>query len=316
MIACAREKWRTQTTKREFISKIEAIQPPKRPLFDSTSNRGKCDRYLSHAKNHPAKMNRKLIEFLVSRYTKRDEVVLDVMAGAGSSGVVASQLGRRSVHVELELEFVRWADQASVGVAEDAKVNFTGFIINIQGDARKTSRYVKRVDFVLTSPPYIDQNRYSNIEKRVKQLAESRTTGVGKQAAEGKYRIHYSSSKKNIGNLNEKKYFRAMFKVYKECFKVLKKGGLAAIVVRPLTRNKSVFDLPYQTWLILQKVGFRLVDLYTMEIPRSLWTNMYEKHYPLVAKIRRDYIIVVRKPRTVASLLGPAGARLINSSDS
>ena len=70
-----------------------------------------------------------------------------------------------------------------------------------------------------------------------------------------------------------------------------------------------VFDLPYQTWLILQKVGFRLVDLYTMKIPRSLWTNMYEKHYPLVAKIRRDYIIVVRKPRTVASLLGPAGAR-------
>lgn len=304
MIVCAREKWRTRTAKREFISKIEAIQPPKKLPFDSTSNRGRYDRYLSQSKSHPSKMNRKLIEFLVSKYTKRDEVVLDVMAGGGSSGVVASQLGRHSVHVELELEFVRWADQASLRVAEDANLGFTGFIINVQGDARKTSHYLERVDFVLTSPPYIDQNRYSNIEKRVKQLAESRTTGVGRQAAEGKYRIHYSSSKKNIGNLNEKKYFRAMFKVYKECFKVLKKGGLAAIVVRPLTRNKSVFDLPYQTWLILQKVGFRLVDLYTMKIPRSLWTSMYEKHYPLVAKIRRDYIIVVRKPRTVASLLG------------
>jgi DNA modification methylase len=247
-------------------------------------------------------MNRKLIEFLVSKYTKRDETVLDVMAGAGSLGVVASQLGRHSVHVELELEFVRWADQASLKVAEDANIDFTGFIINIHGDARQASQYVKRVDFVLTSPPYLDQNRYSNIEKRVKQLAESKTTGVGKQAAEGKYRIHYSPSKKNIGNLNEKKYFRAMFKVYTECFKVLKKGGLAAVVVRPLARNKSVFDLPYQTWLILQKVGFRLVDLYTTEIPRSLWTNIYEEHYPLVAKIRRDYVIVVRKPRADASL--------------
>ena len=295
------EKWWTRTTKREFASRIEAIRHAKELPFGSVHCR-KYDRYLSHAKNHPAKMNRKLIEFLVSRYTKRDEVVLDVMAGAGSSGVVASQLGRRSVHVELELEFVRWADQASLKVAEDAKLDFTGFIINVQGDARKTSRYVKRADFVITSPPYLDQNRYSNIRKRVKQLAESKTTGVGKQAAEGKYRIHYSSSKRNIGNLNAKKHFRAMFKVYKECFKVLKKGGLAAIVVRPLTRNKSVFDLPYQTWLILQKVGFRLVDLYTIEIPRSLWTNMYEKHYPLVAKIRRDYIIVVRKPRTSASL--------------
>jgi ubiquinone/menaquinone biosynthesis C-methylase UbiE len=168
--------------------------------------------------------------------------------------------------------------------------------------ARQASRYVKRVDFVLTSPPYLDQNRYSDIEKRVKQLAESKTTDVGKQAAEGKYRIHYSPSKRNIGNLNEKKYFRAMFKVYKECFEVLKKGGLAAVVVRPLARNKSVFDLPYQTWLILQKVGFRLVDLYTIEIPRSLWANIYEEHYPLVAKIRRDYIIVVRKPRSLRNV--------------
>jgi len=302
MIACACEKWRTRTAKREFISRIEAIQRPKGLLFGSPSNRGKYDRYLSHAKSHPAKMNRKLIEFLVSKYTKQDEVVLDVMAGAGSSGVVASQLGRHSVHVELELEFVRWADLASLNIAQEGTLDETGFIINILGDARQTSHYLERVDFVLTSPPYIDQNRYSNIEKRVKQLAESKTTGVGKQAAEGKYRIHYSSSKKNIGNLNTKKHLRAMFKVYKECFKVLKKGGLAAIVVRPLTRNKSVFDLPYQTWLILQKVGFRLVDLYTMKIPRSLWTNMYEKHYPLVAKIRKDYIIVVRKPRTVASL--------------
>jgi DNA modification methylase len=301
MIACAREKWRRRTAKREFISKIEAIQPSKELLFDSTSNRGKYDRYLSHAKN-PAKMNRKLIELLVSRYTKRDEVVLDVMAGASSSGVVASQLGRHSVNVELELEFVRWADLASLKIAQEGTLDETGFIINIHGDARQTSHYLERVDFVLTSPPYLDQNRYSKIDKRVKQLAESKTTGVGKQVAEGKYRIHYSSSKKNIGNFNSKKYFKAMFKVYEECFKVLKKGGLAAIVVRPLTRNKSVLDLPYQTWLILQKVGFRLVDLYTMEIPRSLWTNMYEKHYPLVAKIRKDYIIVVRKPHTVASL--------------
>ena len=99
-------------------------------------------------------------------------------------------------------------------------------------------------------------------------------------------------------DLIEKEYFRAMSKVYKECFEVLKKGGLTAVVVRPLARNKSVFDLPYQTWLILQKVGFRLVDLYTIEIPRSLWANIYEEHYPLVAKIRRDYIIVVRKPRS------------------
>jgi len=294
-------KWWRRATGREFTSRIEAIRQAEQLPFGSTHYR-KYDRYLNHAKNHPAKMNRKLIEFLVSTYTKRDETVMDVMAGAGSLGVVASQLGRHSVHVELELEFVRWADEASLKVAEDANVDFTGFIVNVHGDARQASQYVKSVDFVLTSPPYLDQNRYSDIEKRVKQLAESKTTGVGKQAAVGKYRIHYSPSKRNIGNLNEKKYFRAMTKVYKECFKVLKKGGLAAVVVRPLTRNKSVFDLPYRTWLILQKVGFRLVDIYTTKIPRSLWTNIYEEHYPLVAKIRRDYIIVVRRPRSSRSV--------------
>jgi hypothetical protein len=130
----------------------------------------------------------------------------------------------------------------------------------------------------------------------MKQLAKTRTTGVGKQAAQRKLKPYYSRSKKNIGNMNLGQYFKAMSRVYEQCFKVLKEGKYAAIVVRPLHRNKAVLDLPHETWLLLERSGFELCQVYKMETPRSLFTNMYEKHHPMVPEIRHDYIIVVRKP--------------------
>jgi len=93
------------------------------------------------------------------------------------------------------------------------------------------------------------------------------------------------------------KYSEAMFDVYRECFKVLKEGGLAIVVVRPLYRDKSVFDLPYYTWSLLKEASFEFAKVYKLKLVKlSLWTRMYEKKYPKVSKIRHDYVIVVRKP--------------------
>jgi DNA modification methylase len=259
---------------------------------------------LGQAKEHPAKTNPRLIEFLVSEYSKKGEIVLDVMAGTGSSGTVANLLGRNAVQVEHAKKFARWMDEANVKLAHDADVDDTGLMINIHGDARQTAAYIRAdsVDLIVTSPPYVDQNRYSNVASRTKQLARTRTTGVGKEAAERKLKPYYSRSKKNIGNMNVNEYFKAMARVYDQCFKVLKEGKYAAIVVRPLHRNKAVLDLPHETWLLLERSGFELSEVYKVETPRSLFTNMYEKHYRMVPIIHHDYIIVVRKPVAEISL--------------
>jgi ubiquinone/menaquinone biosynthesis C-methylase UbiE len=87
-----------------------------------------------------------------------------------------------------------------------------------------------------------------------------------------------------------------MLKVYSEMWKVLKPGGLAIIVIKPFIRKKKVVDLPYHTWLLLKKVGFKLVKLYKLRLKNvSFWRVLYEKKYPSVPKLRHEYILVCKK---------------------
>ena len=79
-------------------------------------------------------------------------------------------------------------------------------------------------------------------------------------------------------------------------YKVLKNGGLAIIVVKPFIRNKKVIDLPYHTWLLLQKVGFKLTKIYKLRLKqKSFWRILYERKFPEVPKIRHEYVIIVKK---------------------
>jgi DNA modification methylase len=308
------EKWRMRVSKREFVSSLEAIQPAEELFFPVTRPFGKYDKYLRHASEHPAKMNVSLIEFLVKRYTKAGDVIFDPMAGSGSVGVVAATLDRNAVQIELVPKFYRWMEQARENFVNDPAIKEKGWISNFRSDARKALKYVgqEEIDCILFSPPYGDQNHSSNSRSRLGQLARSKSTGVGKQAARGKYKFSYSRSRKNIGNLRMERYFEAMSIVCSQCHKALREGGLTIVVVRPLYRNKNIFDLPHYTWLLLKEAGFEFVNIYKLKLARlSLWTNLYEKKYPGVPKIRHDYVIVVRKPRETRILMH---VRIKNSS--
>ena len=93
-----------------------------------------------------------------------------------------------------------------------------------------------------------------------------------------------------------------MLKVYCEMWKVLKPDGLAIIVVKPFIRNKKVVDLPYHTWLLLKKVGFKLVKLYKLRLKTmSFWRILYHRKFPDVPKIAHEYVIIVKKVKTVES---------------
>jgi DNA modification methylase len=299
------EKWLARVAKNEFVSSLEAIQPAEELFFPETRPK-KFHKYLGNTQDHPAKMNLQLIEFLIGKYTRNGDIVLDPLAGTGSVGVIAAALGRNSVQIEIVPKFYRGIEQARTNVESDPALRKKGWIKNFCGDARKAGKYVgqEKINVVLTSPPYENQNHYSNSRSRLRQLARSKTTGVGKQAARGKYTFYYSRSKSNIGNLKKEKYSQAMYTVHTQCFNVLIEGGLAIVVVRPLYRHKNVFDLPYHTWLLLKEAGFEFANIYKLKLSKlSLWTNMYEKKYPYVPKIRHDYVIVVRKPSEIHILM-------------
>ncbi|MHC1624462.1 MAG: DNA methyltransferase [Methermicoccaceae archaeon] len=186
------------------------------------------------------------------------------------------------------------------------------------------------VDAILTSPPYeaslegTSRHTKGGIVSRDKKLAQTGTYYILTEDTKKGVPISYSSSPENIGNLKSSNedyesleklkdekieelrerlmrkgkptYLSEMLKVYHEMFKVLKEGGRAIIIVKPFIRNKQVVDLPYHTWLLMQKVGFRLEKLFKLRLKQqSFWRVLYERRYPTVPKIRHEYVIVARK---------------------
>ena len=92
-------------------------------------------------------------------------------------------------------------------------------------------------------------------------------------------------------------YLEAMLKVYGEMFRVLKPGGLAIVVVKPFVRNKKVVDLPYHTWILMTKVGFRLAKLHKLRLFRlSFWRILQYRKHPDVPIIAHEYVLVCQKP--------------------
>ena len=420
----------------EFRSKLEDLMPAEELIFEPTPGFGPYKRFLEHAIAHPAKMNTKLLKFLIKNFTQQDDVILDPMCGSGSTGVVAALHGRNAVQVDIEKKFVDWAEEAKRKVEAQATLTAKGLIRNICGDSRKLSELLKEADVVVTSPPYSETiHKRADYSKRVERLEgkgiDFQSLGKSVQLQDGEEYVKsegnianlphgeisgYSPNKDNIGNLKSKDqeyetlvdsiitsppyahessaakptklekqglfkmghsseeaytdedyrewnkhkggnigkrklfiripcgkeeaqfydtrkgrkgtiweytseveatpeiieqvqqlkserkgksetYLEAMLKCYQEMFKVLKPDGKAIIVIKPFIRNKKVVDLPYHTWLLLEKVGFKLVKLFKLRLQQeSFWRILYSQKFPKVPKIAHEWILICEKP--------------------
>jgi len=363
----------------EFASRLEGLGPVEELAFPPTPGFGKYRRFLEHAMPHPAKMNVELLEFLVLKYSREGDLVLDPMAGTGSTCVIAALNGRDAVCVEIEPRFYEWMEKARQNVEKISTLGRKGRIVNILGDARRLSELLKQVDAIVTSPPYaetishksggpvrvekvgvstITARTYSTSNDNIGNLPlgnvdccitsppyESALEGTSKHtrggiasrdpklARSGTYSTvlsvkpgvpaMYSPNPDNIGNLkNSDKdyellereedintlysrllkdgkptYLSEMLKVYREMFKVLKPGGHSVVVVKPFIRKKQVVDLPYYTWLLMRRVGFRLKALHKLRLKQeSFWRKLYYRKFPNVPRIAHEYVVVCEKP--------------------
>lgn len=150
------------------------------------------------------------------------------------------------------------------------------------------------VDAVITSPPY---------EKTVKDHGKSdRATKINLEKHNNSSFSYNADNQDNIGNKSKETYLQAMIQVYAEMFKVLKSGGVAAVIVKPFIRNRQVVDLPFQTWLLMQKCGFELLKVYKQRlVQQSFWRVLYMQRNPEVPQIWHEWVLVCRKPLFISS---------------
>lgn len=104
--------------------------------------------------SHPAKMNLKLLQWILSNYTKPSDTVLDPMAGTGSTIVLASMMGRDSLAVEFEPKFCEMIKNNIARAEKQSSLINKGSMKCYQGDARELSKLLGESDVIITSPPY------------------------------------------------------------------------------------------------------------------------------------------------------------------
>jgi len=371
-----------------FVSELDRMFDVEEYSFECPQAFGRYRKFFpDEAVAHPAKFYVDVIEFIIKKYTKEGDVLLDPMAGTYSLCVVGALLNRNCIGVDIEERFYRWGLEAKRRVEAHESLTPKGKMIVLQGDARELSKILNNeIDMIITSPPYaesinkhaggpvgvrnvgistktarayswddanIGNLRYGNVDAIITSppYAESLSTKSGGIA--GKWNIDgtaerkkiplpysgdeknignlkwkdedldetirrlrsygrsdpkaggpygrslghpYSPSEKNIGNLKEESYLDAMLRVYRECYKVLKPDGLIIVVVKPFIRRKKVVDLPYHTYLLLGRAGFKPVEVWKYRLRHlSFWRLLYYKKHEGVPFIGHEYVIVCRK---------------------
>ena len=143
---------------RIFVSKIESLieGPIKEVQLGSTQGFGAYSHlFCPESATHPAKANLNLLRYIIQNYSEPGDVVVDMMAGTGSTGIVACLEGRKTVLVDCEEKFVGWIQK---NMARLKAYDPSAVIEVMQGDSRELSQLVNGgPDSIVTSPPFASE---------------------------------------------------------------------------------------------------------------------------------------------------------------
>lgn len=129
------------------------------------------DRRNGHQLDYHGNCIPQILTQLLTRYTRRDEVILDLFLGSGTSAIEAAHLERQAIGVELKpdmAEYVRSkleeqgkADRAVVIHGDSADAERTG--VEIDAALKRFGKH--KAQFLFLHPPYADIIRFSEADK-------------------------------------------------------------------------------------------------------------------------------------------------------
>ncbi|MBR1908063.1 hypothetical protein IJ818_03915 [bacterium] len=186
-----------------------------------------------HSNDYHGNYIPQLAQQFYQRYTKKNDVVLDLFFGSGTSGIEAVNMERRCIGVELKQELVD-----SVSTKFNPKQLVTDVNI-ICGDstskdtmekvkARLEIMGKKKAQFLILHPPYDDI-------------------------------IKFSDKKEDLSNCSSTEEFYDLFeKVAKNGYDLLEEGRFAALIIGDSYKNSEVQPLGFKCMERMQNLGMKL----------------------------------------------------------
>lgn len=249
---------------------------------------------------HPAIFPDFVAQRLIKIFTKEQDLVLDPMAGVGTTLFVAKTLHRNAIGLELSPEYCQIAEsrlkqqvfpkkrseeliqKVSVpSLIEEENAHFQKIICD---DARNLLTHVSpnSVDFCLTSPPY----------------------WIGLHGINGKYTGQtqkewkvYSENEKDYGNIEDyQKFVDELRLLFLNVFTVLRGGKYCAVIIQDSRRGATVYPLHMDFCNAMKSIGYSYQDLIIWEHPTYTTRPL---GYPTTFVISRvhDFIMIFRKPK-------------------
>ena len=231
-------------------------------------------------RTHPATYPETLVAEFVARCTQPGDLVLDPMAGTGSTLLACRRIGRRGFGVELNPEYAAIARQrlAAAGCTP-------GTARVVEGDARRLAAVEDvpaQVDYCITSPPYWDM---LNMRGAMTQRGR-RQRGL---------HVSYGDDPRDVGNVAEYGQFvDALVAVYRQVAARLRPGGYLTVVVKNVKKQGTIYPL---AWDLAAALGEFL-----QVCPERFWCQDDVKLAPYgygnawVSNTVHHYCLTFRKP--------------------
>lgn len=128
------------------------------------------DRQNGHQLDYHGNCVPQILTQLLTRYTKQQDVILDLFLGSGTSAIEAVNLDRRAIGVEIKPEMAEYVRQK---LSDQGKADQVNIINGDSSNAAWTGKAIQRAlkqfdkeqaDFLFLHPPYADIIRFSDLE--------------------------------------------------------------------------------------------------------------------------------------------------------
>tara|TARA_Y100000310_G_scaffold330484_1_gene402202 strand:- start:1859 stop:2680 length:822 start_codon:yes stop_codon:yes gene_type:complete len=227
--------------------------------------------------DHPAKANLHLTRELILHTTEPGDRIMDITAGAGSV-LIGLLDGRDPIAIDIAPHFARWIRHSAEKLS-DYHIQGVAPLV-LEGDCRDFLPIP--VQSIIFSPPYAGAfNAGGGI------LSRDKAWGAAVE--------QYRHDPRNLGNLTNFLYNRAMAEIYKLCYDSLPPGGKLSLIIKDrILKGQRVF-LGLAAVRVMTEAGFELFEWHMWKPPGSMFVSIKKSKGETV--VEDEHIIIMQRPK-------------------
>jgi DNA modification methylase len=216
---------------------------------------------------------------LISRYTKKGDLVIDAFAGGGTTLIEAWLMGRKSVgldisklaiqtmnHLLKEMEKLAKKDNRIYLDPNNRPLIIEATALELGKVITKHSIETKRLKLICAHPPYLNTIRYSINDEN--DLALIR---------------------------DEEIFYERMQTFVSEVSNLLNKRGICAILIGDVRKNKKIIPLGLKTLDAFVKEGFKIENIIIKTQHRDKSSEFWVNHKSGILLMAHEYLLIFRK---------------------